>query len=1211
MEPSHKVNPLKQLHKICHDDLGPTSRIALLTFHHQRPSKLFEMILILIEHLQLISQIIILNSSIYTHPLQSGILYASKLLNPGYLISFEEQSTTSTVVLSFLLLLSIFKYALIAYIAYVSAKKLQGNSHLINFGAWIFKSQGRVIYSITTSYWLNLALAISQDKLDMKGYKAMIVPPIMLIILEFVLSFYLQFQFCTVFPTKSLLAAKTNTLELSVLTHKVILQTLQFALSLNALANAWITTSISLTLVLIRHFYYFRTLPLYNIKALVYVSGLLATTVSLNVACLAQVLLVLVGEEPKMSFIVMVWGILTLLIVRVSSNYLLRAIRNMLLSPIQGSAELLVHRTSIIKQFRELRRLACAQNTKYEWSYLMNMTIDVNLKRILNLDQDTFSNQSVNMDNKESRNKAFAHYLETLLAMFPKSSLVKVHAAYFYIKKLRMYWKGMKIISELKLIGPAHISLNASLLIYESQEKIRSSYSGQLDLLQYIKTQTAIYKLKDEIVKQVGRQTTLFKEVIADRPDLMSIFTHAQSFNYNRIRLEKKIRLTLEQISPYCIEPLEYIAQYYLILNYSYTDYRKYCRLFEMKYRKNEKFYALDELCEENLYQHQNGFVVLSGHKIDAGKVLLCNKPVEGIYGGQASSYIGTQISSRASPGLVSFYANFYQYMVESGETALFNNIIRGYGFHQDGYMVEADFYMNFHPFTCEGLYLDLIIRRIFSSNEYMMIHENGDLECTSEELGKELGTLFPHSERQRRTVHVSSISEDLDLVNKAFNMVALPDKYPESHDNLSKDKGSEGNADAFKAYKFRQKSDKSPLLSARKERSMSIENAEEIYATYTKGGRRLKLDSVKHSEVSALSSDSYFYTCKVSNVFYGTKLMKLVVLNKVKRKMTIPPKQRLRHSAIDPNQDTERLRSQRRGITKDTERTTFEGVDTFKIDDKKEDEWMDLSALDSRRPLKSVRQATLTGANFDEKASPRSYSNRTQECLDNTPMKLNSTLFEIVETKEQVSCVGVSLENHEDQTINIDRTHRRNASTSNQISEDSQGRHRSEVFKTALAVGYSPIIFRSLCAILYILLACVFGLQVSLRTFMFTGVDSIYVNMDVLNNLQFRDDLLVNTQVYWTIFSQLRDGRIAASAGLPSTEVLRETVKDELLNIINTNKMLIKNARYMDDTTRQILFQRTVEIYNSTYGSVHLNTFEAVSSLSVATMKAISNIIQ
>ncbi|RZK76448.1 MAG: hypothetical protein EOO92_14550 [Pedobacter sp.] len=83
--------------------------IAIFVFDNIFSSQICEILVLIIEYAQLASQAILLSPSLYyqndyddNEPLQRGFIYAMKMVNPSYLLSFKEKDSTTILRLTVL-----------------------------------------------------------------------------------------------------------------------------------------------------------------------------------------------------------------------------------------------------------------------------------------------------------------------------------------------------------------------------------------------------------------------------------------------------------------------------------------------------------------------------------------------------------------------------------------------------------------------------------------------------------------------------------------------------------------------------------------------------------------------------------------------------------------------------------------------------------------------------------------------------------------------------------------------------------------------------------------------------------------------------------------------------------------------------------------------------------------------------------------------------
>jgi len=118
-------------------------------------------------------------------------------------------------------------------------------------------------------------------------------------------------------------------------------------------------------------------------------------------------------------------------------------------------------------------------------------------------------------DQKEVLNQMFLGYLENIVKEFPENKLVKLYAAHYYAKKMKLYGNSMRVLSELQTNDSLKMRFNSLLLINDLQNIVRSSYQNtenSLDLSLYNVCRAQTWKMKTEIVEQAKLQINICKE---------------------------------------------------------------------------------------------------------------------------------------------------------------------------------------------------------------------------------------------------------------------------------------------------------------------------------------------------------------------------------------------------------------------------------------------------------------------------------------------------------------------------------------------------------------------------------------------------------------------------------------------------------------------------------------------------------------------------
>lgn len=309
-------------------------------------------------------------------------------------------------------------------------------------------------------------------------------------------------------------------------------------------------------------------------------------------------------------------------------------------------------------------------------------------------------------------------------------------------------------------------------------------------------------------------------------------------------------------IPDYFIDPVLLCSQYHLTLNHSLSDYLKYYKLYSKKVQRNLKYFKNETLIQENLYQTNNLFLMISGQKTDYGKIIFCSKSIEKVLGGDSRLYIGTQISSLFPPSFQSHISRSFKTATDSGDkSGLLNTVTKGYICHKEGHLIEVDYFVSIHPFLTQGFYYVMVIRHVPISRDFLLICENGDIERASLKATRKLGLNSLNNPGQE-LVNVKVLSKELGDVNTAFNMYAVVEE-PESALQLQRksERGSE--REATKNYNLIAKDTSKSTgnrstFSKRNETmndDMTLDRATDLYNLYKTRGKEILLKPYKKKE--------------------------------------------------------------------------------------------------------------------------------------------------------------------------------------------------------------------------------------------------------------------------------------------------------------------------------------------------------------------------
>ena len=772
------------------NSLQPEIEFARLSLLNFEISHLVAMALIFVEYAQLVSQCILFNPSLYNDSTYSDdtfvriAVFIAKLFNPGHFLQPGKTGSETVIILTALICFTFAKLSLLIYVIYIAKTKLIGNSALIRLWQWTFHSQGRVIYFFISSFWTQTIFLIRNDLFDVFkiGKDATLALCITLTNIEFVFGVILQIRYFYSLPTKSLFSAKNNHIAVLTLFQKFFIQILRIALPTNTLGTDWIVGLVSLCLGLLRASYFFRKLPLYRTKALLFEGDLIATVLSMNLAFLMHTIIKSFDPKNRMPFLTICWIIVSVLAITISNGYLKNLIVNILNYPGSEKSEFFIHRIIFLKEILKLTRKPNNSSPKNDWYYLLDMTIKSNVHQILQSNEKIYPED---LDSKSSLNQLILNHLQYLADTFSKDSFIKLSLASFYGLRHKSFGNAIRYIKEAHLEDANQNRLTLSLLILKIQEisVARSKeQNSKINLSAYVEHLALMNGLEEKILSQTSLQIQLYKEVISETPDLGKIFNYSQKIKDIRQGIEKKMDLIVNETPGANINPLTLYAEYQLKINHSLKESLYFQKLHQRSFQKYSKYFEREELNGHNAYQQTTVFITLGTQKHDHGKIAYCS---QAIYGGDSQLYIGTNILSYFPPSL----RGDLQLSVSDGHS--FNqNVKQGYGYSHEGYLIPINILSDIFPIMTDGIYIMMMIRPIPLSNDYLLVRENGDIESPTKNIAEKLGLLSPLSS----LTNIRSISSELAKINQAFNLITCQENPEEETKNLANMFRDEGN---------------------------------------------------------------------------------------------------------------------------------------------------------------------------------------------------------------------------------------------------------------------------------------------------------------------------------------------------------------------------------------------------------------------------------
>ena len=1233
--PHPKPDSLHHLKSICSDKLSLLTRLSMLSFHNLKFPPRFEIAMILVSYSQLFSQTFLLSAHFYDtsdqrfNTLYRTIHHIAVVFSPGSLIDFNRGDYNIIIAIYVLSTYLILKYLLALYIAIITVKEKPANRLLLALWRLLFKLHGRVLYFLVTSFWVRIAVATCPIDTHSTaatgiGYMAF---SLVIITLEYIFSL-LIYMYCEyTLPTKNFLSSKNNRVEIITLTQKLLFQILEVTLAPGTVTSALAFAIPNVLLNIMNIMYYFKVFPYYNLKALVLEGTLLVQVTSLELPVFAPVDNWIRGNKTiTMDYPILIWFILSPLVIKICITCTNNQAMSLLTQRASGLPEFLIHKIQLVKQFRKQQAPFTNFSENYEWKYLINTSFNADSKLVFEADPKFPLDKGLDLTTKHSANKVFLTYLRGLLNKFPKNHLIRLYTAYYLGRKFSYYSAAMKILYSLQQSLSSKTIMNASLLISETQLKLRQNYennASQLNLSMYISNLTRVSQVKERLIDITDLHIKVCKEFEENAPDLTRIFNLSQTIAVQKKTLEAKTQHMFEHIPEYDIEPYIMYAQYHAVLKHSLMDYHKSIKVYARRYEKFARDFDNPCLSEKNLYRKENAFIVVSAHGGTAGDVTYSSKSAEVIYG---TDVVSGHAYSLVPPVLQKFYYELFKSPFDHTSQGIVGQNIRTFAYHKEGFITEVDCYMNIHPFVSQGLYLDMVLRPTWTSKQFIILSPNGQIESYSKEIGSRLRLPSNKEAGVQRGTHIKEVSRYLDLINQAFNLVSSQERVSRvSKRGKAKDPEAEDNHEIPTFHDIESLTNNGKLNEARN-----------LYSIFTKTGKILPVSALKLKGTRAdrynFTEETYTYHCKLETQSYGDCCIRVVTLFESEAdEAELEEVDQLISSHYGSPQKSEGLTREYSSkrltkkspiaepspMKKTSNPTNFSYVDKESaLDSNSVDYTADISErkrIASLSPEKKGDLPPLSDNSFEPQQNGITADLSPMNSLDISAV--NELPVKIVRQKVVASKVlttpsplekakkGLKTPGWEQNEHDIVAKLAVQQSIGSQRSKSSAQGRIARALTEALTIKYHTKYYYMFIIAFYLLLASIFATQVALKIVLDSDLTSRKGGKAVMRNAETRNNLLIGTQRQLEYIWALHLGQLKVNQlGLYSQPIstFMSAVVDNLNQLSDVNNNLIEATDVLSQQQRRQLFESNVNVYDTNFGDpvpiyTSLNNFQAV----------------
>lgn len=1166
---------LEYLSSLCEEKTTFSFRLMRFCTQKTAHSDFFESFLLLIEYLQLVSQTFLIYA--YSESTQASTKLGSlaqtftKAFDWTYFIDEDWSSLITTLSVIIFSALVVIRLIVFLYIVYISVKSHKGSFMLIDLWRWVYHIQGRIFCFLVCSFWVGL-LRYQYDGLDSmsKGVSNLIKGIFWtLIIVEYVSSIIFHKYLTCALPTKDLLSCKTNTLVLLTLSQKFMIQILHGFISPDGITpDPWIYTLIGFAFDLLRIYHFLNVLPFYRSKGLYLQGNLLIVVFAFNLSAIVYSILLASDYSVDINFLLVVWILLIIIGIIGIKNYLKRLIVKILTNEKQKLPELLSHKVFLMKEFKDQdinQDIYC-----YDWKALLSGSIHTDIKGISEVRENKDTNSLKICYSKKSVNQFCVQYLTDLSTKFPQYEMLDLYKAYFYAKKLKSFPRALRLLGELQRSSSHIIQFNVFLLLDDIQSILRALYENsktRLDVFTYTRSVCKVAELKQKMHKQAQLTLTIYKEMQQSFPNLSYIFDTAQKISYHRSLVDEHIKYINETVPDCYLEPVIVYAHYNLVLNHLIPEHLESMKKFSEKSIKYKKYFDSRNICPENLFHQDTGFMFLSGRKEDLCKITYSSEHVKQLYGREP---VGQYLYTFISPFIRPFYKKVLTYSFETGE-GMAPNATGPVFLHNPntGYIMPVSHFLNIHPLIWEGLHYVTISRHYPKSLDFIFLSESGEIYAFTEGIAKKLGLASIVEANSSIGTPIEKICPGLVEPGRAFSLIGrLP-------------------ADQLKQIE-------DPV----------IQNAKRIYDSYSTAGEIVQMNPLESFSENDLeenpgSKEIYSFQCTIANRSYGTLLIKILTLEEIKQENSL---------IIEPKVFKKSPYTQEEQIVMNEKRNT-------PLNSAKDHNYLlseeDALVLNTRlnTEFKSPRKAFKTEQEELLTSNPDRTPRKPQSGKQSTIQQPGLTAYAMSQRKESIESIEFDKGKIDMEIDKIDTY-----SVNSQKSASNSNLRKMKAFNTELATKYYPRKYTVYILLFFIGLCFMLIDQSILKVRMDTYVNSLNVRKDVVSEARTRrlklTDLHRALRALWVFGTgKLLQSDVSPGARVPAH---LNRMKQYVTQLSQSNRDLRTTVDHLDSNIGQVIFQKGVRMYETDYDDanqryINLTNFEAVDDIISSSLKVIS----
>jgi len=361
------------------------------------------------------------------------------------------------------------------------------------------------------------------------------------------------------------------------------------------------------------------------------------------------------------------------------------------------------------------------------------------------------------------------YIIENLVASFdkhPKSQILSIFIAQFYLEKIGNYAKTLELLRKLEnqsLSLPMQQTIQDIYLELETcytKQEVQSGY--RLQIYSYFKYSNLTLLLKSFILKEIKNQTKFWEDIQKESVDLKKVADNIE-----------EIYIIAKKVKNHCESNLEQFGQNFSlpILAYAvYLNLVKNSPIKSNKFLKKFQSWLINQTVknEFDIYSEKTAAAIISLDRAKVGEILAVSGSIQNLFNFSKDDLIGKKFSFLFPPVIAQSYHDIVQQYAKSLEFNV-EQKQKTYGKSAKGGLFEVEVHFQLYPYRNHEITLLAIMKKITEPEPILIIDPIGKILCCS----KSLEEKFKKEAINITTFKmIQEIFVEFPTINKAFNLI-------------------------------------------------------------------------------------------------------------------------------------------------------------------------------------------------------------------------------------------------------------------------------------------------------------------------------------------------------------------------------------------------------------------------------------------------------